>query len=163
MKKRFLGAGLGVVVVAMLAGYGLAAWQRMGRSAGPGTAAKAAIAVRHDDPAPKPIFLAAMPKFVAVLQTDGEGDNTYAEIGLTFSSHDSKAVEKFKSVQPIIKAAIISGVMEQGRELSTGDGAARAKMTDQALVAVNAVLAKTDPALGKRAFDNAYLTEFLLQ
>lgn len=165
MKKRFIGAGLGMVLVAMLAGYGLAALQRPSNDARAGAATKTAtaIAAKHGDPSPQPIFLAEMPKFVAVLQTDGEGDSTYAEIGLTFSSHDPKAVEKFKSVLPIIKAAIVAGVMQQGQELSTGDGAARTKLTDQALVAVNKVLATTDPALGTRAFNEAYLTEFLIQ
>ena len=169
MKKWLLGGGIGVLVLAMLAGDGAAVLEWMQRTtpavAGPpGGIAAARETARHEDPLPpKPLYLAALPKFVAVLTTDGNGDSTYAEIAITFSSYDRRAVDKFQSVLPIIQAAIVAEVMQDGSALATGDETARTTMTHQALLAVNRIIDKTAPALGIAAFGNAYLTDFLIQ
>jgi flagellar basal body-associated protein FliL len=173
MKKWLLGGGIGVLVLAMLAGDGLAVleWTQRapaaiaaGGSPG-GPAAGARDAARREDPPlpPKPLYLAQLPKFVAVLTTDGSGDSTYAEIAITFSSYDHRAVDKFQSVLPIIQAAIVAEVMQDGSALATGDETARTTMTHQALLAVNHILDKTAPSLGTAPFGNAYLTDFLIQ
>jgi flagellar basal body-associated protein FliL len=169
MKKWLLGGGIGVLVLAMLAGDGLAALEWMQRTTAavagaPGGVATARETVRHKDPLPpKPLYLAELPRFVAVLTTDGNGNSTYAEIAITFSSYDRRAVDKFQSVLPIIQAAIVAEVMQDGSALATGDETARTTMTHQALLAVNRIIDKTAPALGTAAFGNAYLTDFLIQ
>ncbi len=170
MKKWLLGGGIGVLALAMLAGDGLAVMQWMERGTSPpasgaaGGSAGTRPASPHEDPAPlKPLYLAELPKFVAVLTTDGSGDSTYAEIAITFSSYDQRAVEKFQDVLPIIQAAIVADVMQDGSALATGDETARTTMTHQALLAVNRIIDKTAPALGTAAFANAYLTDFLIQ
>ena len=167
MKKWLLGIGIGVIVLAMLTGDGLALLEWMGRNpeATPTHAAASAHeAAQHENLSPpKPLYLAALPKFVAVLTTDGGGDSTYAEIAITFSSYDHRAVDKFESVLPIIQAAIVAEVMQKGSALATGDETARTTMTHQALLAVNRIIGKTDPPLGTSAFVDAYLTDFLIQ
>lgn len=165
MKKWLLGSGIGVLVLAMLAGDGLALlqWTGSGPRARAGTEASAHPAAEQGRPPPRALFLATLPKFVAVLTTDGGGDSTYAEIAITFSSYDRRAVDKFESVLPIIQAAIVAEVMQEGSALATGGEAARTTMTHQALLAANRIIARTDPALGAAAFAKAYLTEFLIQ
>jgi flagellar basal body-associated protein FliL len=172
MKKWLLGGGIGVLVLAMLAGDGLAVLEWTDRApaaiaaggAAGGTEAGAREAARHEDLSPpKPLYLAELPKFVAVLTTDGGGDSTYAEIAITFSSYDRRAVDKFQSVLPIIQAAIVAEVMQDGSALATGDETARTTMTHQALLAVNSIIDRTAPSLGTEAFGNAYLTDFLIQ
>ncbi|HWA79263.1 MAG TPA: hypothetical protein VG848_03030 [Acetobacteraceae bacterium] len=166
MKKWLLWAAIGMMALAMLAGDGLAVffWKE-----------KAAAAPAHAEAAGRPIsqpasllpprhiYLATLPKFVAVLSTDGAGDSTYAEIALTFSTYDPRAVDAFGNVLPIIQAAVISEVMQNGSALATGDESARTAMTHQALLAVNRIIGKTSPALGVSAFASAYLTDFLIQ
>ncbi|HUC18848.1 MAG TPA: hypothetical protein VMA37_14300 [Acetobacteraceae bacterium] len=166
MKKWLLRAAIGTIALAMLAGDGLAVlfWKERAVAA----PTRPAAAARHMSLPmsllpPRHIYLASLPKFVAVLSTDGAGDSTYAEIALTFSTYDQRAVEAFGNVLPIVQAAVISEVMQNGSSLATGDEAARTAMTHQALLAVNSVIGKTTPALGVSAFTSAYLTDFLIQ
>jgi flagellar basal body-associated protein FliL len=162
MKKWLLGAVIGVAALAMLAGDGIAVflWTRKA----PAAPAHAHLATRHESPLPPAhLYLATLPKFVAVLTTDGDGNSTYAEIAITFSAYDQRAVDAFGNVVPIIQAAIITEVMQDGSALSTGDETARKMLTHQALLAVNHIVEKTMPALGAEAFANAYLTDFLIQ
>jgi len=170
MKKWLLRAAIGMVALAMLAGDGLAVlfWKEREVAAPTRIAAAARpMAMPVSRPIsllpPRHIYLASLPKFVAVLSTDGAGDSTYAEIALTFSSYDQRAVAAFGNVLPIVQAAVISEVMQNGSALATGDEAARTTMTHQALLAVNSIIGKTTPPLGLSAFTHAYLTDFLIQ
>lgn len=170
MKKWLLRAAIGMMALAMLAGDGLAVffWKEKAAAAPTRTDATALpLSLPTSLPTsllpPRHLYLATLPKFVAVLSTDGAGDSTYAEIALTFSTYDQRAVDAFGNVLPIVQAAIISEVMQNGSALATGDEAARTAMTHQALLAVNRIIGKTSPALGVSAFASAYLTDFLIQ
>lgn len=154
----------GLLGIGMLAGDGLAAWLLLTRPSGlplPLTSAQPATPAAK--PPAGPLHFADLDKFVVSLATAADSGATYAQVNLSFSSHNERAVKVFDDMRPMIKAAVISSIMAHADKVATGSADARAIIIADALAAANSIVTQEDPKIGSRPFDGAFLTDFVLQ
>ena len=163
MKRIILLSAAGLLGAIMLAGDGVAVWLFMTRTQVGNLADATTLAANPTGVHHGKVHFATMPKVIVSLARNNPNGASYAQIGLSFSSYNQKAVEAFESVRPIIKAEIISSVMAHADQVATGSQAARKAIIASALADANKVVAQQDAKLGKSPFLGAYLTDFLLQ
>jgi flagellar basal body-associated protein FliL len=154
MKKMIMFGGIGAVVL-LAGGGGTFAFLEMGhKSAGPAKP----VAVP-----PKPIVFAALPDLVVSIPDDtGDPPSSYVQLTLQFATTDPNAVTAFTNLQPIIKAQIISLLMnETGKTLA--DPAGRDTLTKNCLAISNTVLTKSAGYTPANPFSAAYITNLVVQ
>ena len=162
MTKTLLIIVGGLLGIAMLGGDGMAAWLLLTRHDG---AQRLAAADPTTPPVKShgPIHFADLDKLVVSLANVGDSGPSYAQVGLSFSSYDERALKAFDDVRPMIKAAVISSIMAHADKVATGSAAARQVIIADALGAANTIVAQQDPKVGSRPFVGAFLTDFVLQ
>ncbi|OYV33095.1 MAG: hypothetical protein B7Z81_11870, partial [Acidocella sp. 20-61-6] len=112
---------------------------------------------------PKPIFFSDLPGIVVSIPPQANTPSTsYVEIDMQFATYDQKALADFTTLQPIIKAEIISLLMGQTSD-GLQDAAVRAKIIASCLQIANSVLKKNGMASGTAPFTAAYITNLVIQ
>jgi len=112
---------------------------------------------------PKPIYFADLSDVVVSIPPQpGAPATSYVEFGVQFSTYDPNAVANFNNFQPIIKAQVISLLMnETSSELQ--DPKTRASLIQNCLDISNTVLAENGDAAPTPPFGAAYITNLVIQ
>lgn len=126
----------------------------------------ASPALADHKPAPakaKPIFFSDLPGIIVSIPPQaGMASTSYVDIDMQFATYDQKALADFTTLQPIIKAEIISLLMNQTSS-DLQDAGVRAKVIASCLEIANSVLKKNGMANGAVPFTAAYITNLVIQ
>lgn len=169
MRKPILIALGCLALVAMLFGDGIAAAWRLGWLKGvgaqdskvaSGSERKSSTSIHRGK-----VLFVSTGKMVVTLpassnSSTGQG---YLQVDVSFATYDKNAAVTFDAYKPMVKASIISAVMGNGNELSTGSAAAKKMLTKKALAIADNVVSYADPKLSPVPFSGAYITDFILQ
>ncbi|MBA2077200.1 flagellar basal body-associated FliL family protein [Rhodanobacter sp. PCA2] len=147
-RKRGRPLLIGAVALLALAGGGYA-WQ---------VRQAAHVAAKAAAPDVKPeLYLPMDPPFVVNFRD--EESLRYLQVAVTLMSHDPKAIEVAKSVDPAIRDALVSLFSNQEYAVISED-AGRRKLQGQALETVRKVV---QARLGRPGIDALYFTSFVMQ
>jgi flagellar basal body-associated protein FliL len=128
--------------------------------------ATTASAATAPAPAPvkaQPIFFADLPGIVVSIPPQPNTPSTsYVDIDMQFATYDTKALTEFTTVQPIIKAEIISLLMNQNSG-GLQDANVRSKVIANCLQIANSVLKQNNMTTGAPPFTAAYITNLVIQ
>ena len=91
------------------------------------------------------------------------GSQSYLEIDISFATYDKNAAVAFRSYKPMVKASLISAIMEDGPQLLTGSAAAKRRFAKTALGIADTVVSGGNAKLPSAPFAGAYITNFILQ
>jgi len=157
MTGKIAMAGLLVSGIALGAGGTLAAIHLLPHAAAATMAAAPAAA-----PA-RPIFFSDLPGIVVSLPPQpGAPPTSYVDIDMQFATYDAKALADFSTVQPIIKAEIISLLMNQTSG-TLQDATVRGQVITNCLQIANMVLKQNGMANATQPFTAAYITNLVIQ
>jgi flagellar basal body-associated protein FliL len=162
----FFNSKLGVAVL-LVAAVGLGVGGTLGAIhllTPPATAAAAGAAAPRPAPVKaKPIFFSDLPGIVVSIPPQPNTPSTsYVDIDMQFATYDAKALTDFNTLQPIIKAEIISLLMSQTSG-ALQDQSVRAKVIASCLQIANSVLKLNGMANGGPPFTAAYITNLVIQ
>ena len=142
------------LVVALLAVSGVCAYAL---TRGHGKATASAEAKQADDAPKQEYFLPLDPAFVVNFRDDDS--MRYLQVGVTLMAHDQGALDTVKSVDPVVRNALVMLFSRQDYSILS-DPNGKQKLQAQALDAVrNIVRART----GKPGVDALYFTSFVMQ
>jgi flagellar basal body-associated protein FliL len=121
-------------------------------------------------PAPakaQPILFSDLPGVVVSIPPQPNAPSTsYVDIDMQFATYDAKALANFTTLQPIIKAEIISLLMNQ-TSAGLQDAGVRSKIISSCLQIANNVLKQNgmtnSAANGTSPFTAAYITNLVIQ
>jgi flagellar basal body-associated protein FliL len=114
----------------------------------------------------RPVKFVSLPKFVVTLPgvTDADGGNSLLQIGMSFGSHNERAIKDFKAVAPMVRSALITTIMSEAKNLgANADAAAKQRLAQQLLATVNKIINREDGKMGEQSFFGAYITSFIMQ
>jgi len=137
-----------------------------------GTLAGTALLTKHSGatqvaakqpPAPKPIYFATLPDLVvSIAPAQGQAATSFVQFGVQFSTYDQNALAVFDQLQPIIKADIISLLMnETGTDLQ--DPRTRIDLAKSCLDLSNTILSNKAGYTPAAPFNAAYITNLVVQ
>jgi flagellar basal body-associated protein FliL len=161
--SKFAMAGLLVSGVALGAGGMLAGIHLLPQAA-------TGIALPAPTPTPakvQPILFSDLPGVVVSIPPQPNAPSTsYVDIDMQFATYDAKALANFTTLQPIIKAEIISLLMNQ-TSAGLQDAGVRSKIIASCLQIANSVLKQNgmanSAANGTSPFTAAYITNLVIQ
>ena len=114
-------------------------------------------------PAPKPIYFATLPDLVvSIAPAEGQPATSFVQFGVQFSTSDQNALVVFDQLQPIIKADVISLLMnETGTALQ--DPRNRIDLAKSCLDLSNTILSNKAGYTPAAPFNAAYITNLVVQ
>lgn len=167
MKRTLLIAAAGVLVVIMGAGDALYVTNVIEGRAMAANAGDQGKKVHHQSHrSVRPVKFVSMSKFVVTLPgvTDADGGTALLQIGLSFGSHKERAVKDFKSVEPMIRSALITTIMSEAKNLGdNANAAAKHRLSQELLATANKIIGREDGKMGEKSFFGAYITNFIMQ
>lgn len=154
-KNKVLIFALAGVLFLLLLGGGAAAYLFLGPHK-----AKAALV-----PAAKPLYFAALDKFVITIPAPADGDSgkTYMEVTFSFGTYDKKVAPAFDTITPVVRSAILSDLMAGSAKLRSPDKKVRRSFEIKCLATVNRAMAANLPQFGKTPFSKIYLTQLVTE
>jgi len=157
--KMLMLAGAAVVVIGVAIGGALGVMALMSHGATNAHAAKPKPVVVP----PKPILFAQLGDIVVSVPTDtGAPASSFVQFAIQFATTDPNAVTSFTALQPIIKANVISLLMnETGSSLQ--QAATRDALLKNCLGIANNVLNKSAGYTPPSPFTAAYITNLVVQ
>lgn len=164
MKRSIALIAVGALFVLALIGDGaaVALWLRSGQQ--PAVAKKDKHTASKKASTNEPLYFASIKNFVVSLPANSNGDGpTYVQIGLSFATHDKKAVAEFDHLMPIIKSNLIALAVANASTLESNRAKAAHAIPASALPIVNKVMQQDNAKLGQAPFIGAYLTDLIIQ
>jgi len=114
-------------------------------------------------PPPKPVYFATLTDVtVSIPPETGAAATSYLEFSVQFSSNDQNSLVTFEELQPIIKAAIITLLMNETSQ-SLQDPQTRVDLTKGCLHIANEVLDRNASYNPPNPFNSAYITNLVVQ
>jgi flagellar basal body-associated protein FliL len=157
MTGKIAMAGMLISGVALGAGGTLAAIHLLPHAAAATLAPSPAVVKAQ------PIFFSDQPGIVvSVPPAPGAPPTSYVDIDMQFATYDAKALNDFTTLTPIIKAEIISLLMNQTSG-TLQDAAVRAQVIASCLQIANNVLKQNGMANATPPFTAAYITNLVIQ
>jgi len=163
--KKFLPMVV-TVLIALLAGGG-AAFGVMkfmgGATHGPAAASGGAPKVAAKKEEVKKLLFASLSDLtVSVPPQPGAAATSYVNVSIKFSTEQQNALLVFEELQPIIKAAIITRLMNETTQ-SLQDQRSRVDLTKSALTIVNTVMSRDGSFSPPNPFAAAFITNLVTQ
>ncbi len=169
MRKTVVFALGGLALLVMLVGDGVAAaWALGWLKSEPSVVTKTTPGARKLTRVTKhkgKIEFVDTGKMVVTLPSSASADGSqgYLQIEISFATYNKNAAAVFQSYKPMVKASLISAVMEDGSQLATGSPAAKRHFAQTALAIADKVVSRGDAKLPAASFAGAYITDFILQ
>jgi flagellar basal body-associated protein FliL len=114
-------------------------------------------------PAPKPLYFSTLTDItVSIPPQAGAAATSYVEFSVQLSTYDQAALVTFEDLQPIIKAAVITLLMNETSQ-SLQDPQTRVDLTKSCLHIANDVLARNASFSPPSPFGAAYITNLVVQ
>ena len=114
-------------------------------------------------PAPKPLFFATLTDVtVSIPPTTGAAATSYVNFSVQLATYDQAALVTFDELQPIIKAAVITLLMNETSQ-SLQDPQTRVDLTKSCLHIANEVLDRNASYNPADPFGSAYITNLVVQ
>jgi flagellar basal body-associated protein FliL len=114
-------------------------------------------------PAPKPVYFATLTDVtVSIPPETGAAATSYLEFSVQFASNDQNSLVTFEELQPIIKAAVITLLMNETSQ-SLQDPQTRVDLTKGCLHIANEVLDRNASYSPPNPFNSAYITNLVVQ
>ena len=118
-------------------------------------------APRH--PPPKPLFFATLTDVtVSIPPETGAAATSYVDFSVQLSTYDQAALVTFDELQPIIKAAVITLLMNETSQ-SLQDPQTRVDLTKDCLHIANDVVDRNASYNPPNPFGSAYITNLVVQ
>jgi flagellar basal body-associated protein FliL len=112
---------------------------------------------------PKPVFFATLTDVtVSIPPQVGAAATSYVAFSVQLSTYDQNALTTFEELQPIIKAAVITLLMNETSQ-SLQDPQTRVDLTKGCLHIANDVLARSASFSPANPFSAAYITNLVVQ
>jgi flagellar basal body-associated protein FliL len=122
-----------------------------------------ASGVAPKPPPPKPVYFATLTDVtVSIPPETGAPATSYLEFSVQFSSNDQNSLVTFEELQPIIKAAVITLLMNETSQ-SLQDPQTRVDLTKGCLHIANEVLDRNASYNPPNPFSSAYITNLVVQ
>lgn len=155
-KKKRLPLMIGLAVAVLLvAGGGFYLMRGHAKPASGADASQSADAAAAK--AGPELFLPLDPAFVVNFRDDDS--MRYLQVGVTLMAHDQGALDTVKSVDPVVRNALLMLFSRQDYAMLT-DPSGKQKLQEQALAAVRKIVAERT---GKPGIDALYFTSFVMQ
>ena len=114
-------------------------------------------------PPPKPVYFATLTDVtVSIPPTTGAPATSYVDFSVQLSTYDQNALVPFEELQPIIKAAVITLLMNETSQ-SLQDPQARVDLTKGCLHIANDVVDRNASYSPSNPFGSAYITNLVVQ
>jgi flagellar basal body-associated protein FliL len=114
-------------------------------------------------PPPKPVYFATLTDItVSIPPQTGAAATSYVNFSVQLSTYDQNALVPFEELQPIIKAAIITLLMNETSQ-SLQDPQARVDLTKDCLHIANDVVDRNASYSPVNPFSAAYITNLVVQ
>ena len=114
-------------------------------------------------PPPKPIYFANLSDVtVSIPPETGAAATSYVAFSVQLSTSDQNAMMTFEELQPIIKSAVITLLMNETSQ-SLQDPQTRVDLTKGCLHIANDVLARNASFTPSNPFSSAYITNLVVQ
>jgi flagellar basal body-associated protein FliL len=114
-------------------------------------------------PPPKPLYFATLTDVtVSIPPQVGAAATSYVEFSVQLSTYDQNALVTFEELQPIIKAAVITLLMNETSQ-SLQDPQTRVDLTKGCLHIANDVLDRNASYTPANPFGAAYITNLVVQ
>lgn len=163
--KKLLPLILTAVIALLIGGGGAFAVMKFmgggahGSAAAPAAAAKAVV---KKEEAKKLLFASLSDVTVSVPPQPGAAATSYVNFSIKFSTDQQSALLVFEELQPIIKAAIITRLMNETTQ-SLQDQRSRVDLTKSALTIVNTVMSRDGSYTPANPFIAAFITNLVTQ
>ncbi|MBW4024770.1 MAG: flagellar basal body-associated FliL family protein [Proteobacteria bacterium] len=128
----------------------------------PSAAAATAAVPPKPKVAPSPLFATLANVTVSIPPESGAAATSYVEFSVQLSTQDQTALVTFEELQPIIKAAIMTLLMNE-TSASLQDPQTRVDLTKGCLHIVNDVLNRNASDMPRSPFSAAYITNLVVQ
>jgi len=114
-------------------------------------------------PTPKPLYFATLTDVTVSIPPDtGAAATSYVDFSVQLSTYDQSALVTFEELQPIIKAAVITLLMNETSQ-SLQDPQTRVDLTKGCLHIANEVLDRNASYSPADPFGSAYITNLVVQ
>jgi flagellar FliL protein len=157
-KKRrsplVIGLAVALLAVSCVCAYALTAMRGHDKAATPATSKEAQAKPTTTQPE---YFLPLDPAFVVNFRDDDS--MRYLQVGVTLMSHDQASLDTVKSVDPIVRNALVMLFSRQDYSILS-DPTGKQKLQAEALDAVRKIVAART---GKPGVDALYFTSFVMQ
>lgn len=150
------------VLIAVLAGGGAAFGVLKFLGPGPGRAAPPPKAEVKKEVPKKILFAELSDVTVSLPPQPGAAATSYLSFSIKFSTENQGAVLAFAELQPIVKAAVITRLMNETTQ-SLQDQRSRVDLTKSCLTIVNTVMSRDGNFTPPNPFSAAYITNLVTQ
>ncbi len=114
-------------------------------------------------PLPRPVYFATLTDVtVSIPPQAGAAATSYVDFSVQLSTYDQNALVTFEELQPIIKAAVITLLMNETSQ-SLQDPQTRVDLTKSCLHIANDVLDRNASYSPSNPFGSAYITNLVVQ
>ncbi|GAB0116679.1 flagellar basal body-associated FliL family protein [Acidisoma sp. 7E03] len=160
--KKILPLLLTAIIAILIGAGGAIGFMKFIGGAAPhgGAAAPAKVEVKKE-PEKKILFADLSDVTVSLPPQPGAAATSYVSFSIKFSTFDQAAILSFAELQPIIKSAIITRLMNETTQ-SLQDQRSRVDLTKSCLTIVNTVMVQNG-SLSTAPFTAAYITNLVTQ